>query len=528
MSAPRVLIIGGGLAGMVVANELGKRGSSVRILEASHRLGGKCGAAPNPTDPKRCDDHGYHIFPAWYVNTRALLREVGSEGHLIAFDYVNFLQPRSGSTKPRLFRLWAPSPRFVWRNITSGLLPWYEIVLGMFGALDLATQRFDEKAFLDRVSANGFLRSRFYATEGVSKAHHGFVLQASAIPHYLLSAMTASQLLASYFRTPRPIHAMLDDNLDRTFIQPLRQRLDAHRVRIDTQHCVTHIRVTAGRVTSLELAGRDPIEVGENDLVLLATPPDVTSRFAEDEVAAAESRPNPDPDDKRLSELVHLQSVPMAGWHVYFTRRLPNIPREHTVLHSSFHETSFIDISQHWPGLDVTVLSLISSNANPLRHVSKQRAIDTLVDELHDYIEFADADVDKQRTHATLHFEEELFLNTVGAWTFRPNTKTRVDNLYIAGDYCRSQADLTSMESTVQSALRTAGHMAATLGYPAAQRPAPRCIPKHPRWYMALLWYILLPAVVPVWLWARFKDQSPTAGPERPLCVDSERASAGD
>jgi hypothetical protein len=45
---------------------------------------------------------------------------------------------------------------------------------------------------------------------------------------------------------------------------------------------------------------------------------------------------------------------------------------------------------------------------------------------------------------------------------------------------------------------------------------------------MALLWYILLPAVVPVWLWARFKDQSPTAGPERPLCVDSERASAGD
>jgi uncharacterized protein with NAD-binding domain and iron-sulfur cluster len=517
MSERQAIIIGGGLAGMVVAHELGKRGVRVRILEATRRLGGKCGADPNPRDPDRCDDHGYHIFPAWYVNTRALLREIGSDHRLIAFDYVNFVKPGRAPLRQRTFRLWAPSPRFVWRNIRSGLLPWYEIVLGMFAALDLATQRFNEVSFLDRVSANGFLRSRFYATEGVSKAHHGFVLQASAIPHYLLSAMTASQLLASYFRTPRPIHAMLNDNLDRAFIQPLRDQLTAHGVRIDFEHCVSRLGVTDGRVTTLHVHGGDPIAIDPHDLVLIATPPSVACGFASDDVHRAESRPSPHPDDKRLSDLVNLQSVPMAGWHLYFNKRMPSIPREHTVLHSSLHETSFIDISQHWPKLDVTVLSLISSNANPLRHVTTQRAIEALVAEVRDYLEVDEADIDRKRTNATLHFEEELFLNTVGAWTYRPNTKTRLDNLFIAGDYCRSQADLTSMESTVQSALRTAGHMLEALGHPRADVSAPLCIPKHPRWYMGLLWWILLPFVLPVWLWAKVKDQ-PARGAGPPLC----------
>ena len=219
---PKVTVIGGGLAGMVVARELSKQHVRVVVLEGKDRLGGKAGADPNPGQPTRRDDHGYHIFPGWYVNVRRLLVDLGLEHRLIPFDHVNFVKPgRYGDFR----KLWAPAPRFLWRNITSGLLPWYEVVLAIYSALDLASRKFNESAFLDRVSANGFLRSRFYATEGVSKAQHGFVLQASAIPHYLLSAMTASQLLASYFRTPLPLHAMLNDDLDTAFIQPLRSSL---------------------------------------------------------------------------------------------------------------------------------------------------------------------------------------------------------------------------------------------------------------------------------------------------------------
>ena len=70
----KTVIIGGGLAGMAAALELARYGIDVEILEASERLGGKAGA---DHDGARYQEHGYHIFPAWYVNVRKILTELG-------------------------------------------------------------------------------------------------------------------------------------------------------------------------------------------------------------------------------------------------------------------------------------------------------------------------------------------------------------------------------------------------------------------------------------------------------------------
>ena len=67
MTKPRVVIIGGGLAGMTVAKELLKRQIPVVILEAVGYLGGKA-TADRKDGPYV--EHGYHLFPAWYANTR--------------------------------------------------------------------------------------------------------------------------------------------------------------------------------------------------------------------------------------------------------------------------------------------------------------------------------------------------------------------------------------------------------------------------------------------------------------------------
>jgi hypothetical protein len=64
------------------------------------------------------------------------------------------------------------------------------------------------------------------------------------------------------------------------------------------------------------------------------------------------------------------------------------------------------------------------------------------------------------------------------------------------------------MESAVQSAIKTAGSILKALGVPAAQIAEPRRISKHPRWYVALLWWVLLPAIVPIYLWAKLKERT--------------------
>jgi uncharacterized protein with NAD-binding domain and iron-sulfur cluster len=81
MSHPSAIVVGGGLAGMVVARELALRRWRVTILERSNRLGGKAGS-----DLKngRLVEHGYHVFPQWYSNVRPIIERIGVK--LIDFD----------------------------------------------------------------------------------------------------------------------------------------------------------------------------------------------------------------------------------------------------------------------------------------------------------------------------------------------------------------------------------------------------------------------------------------------------------
>src|SRR5690349_19366556 len=88
MSTHSAIVAGGGLAGMVVARELALRGWRVILLEASKRLGGKAGA---DIKNARLVEHGYHVFPKWYVNVRTILDRIGVQ--LIDFDCYHFLLP---------------------------------------------------------------------------------------------------------------------------------------------------------------------------------------------------------------------------------------------------------------------------------------------------------------------------------------------------------------------------------------------------------------------------------------------------
>ena len=57
-----IAILGGGIAGLAVAHELGNAGYQVVILEASHRVGGRPMSATNPF--KLADTSMFTISPA--------------------------------------------------------------------------------------------------------------------------------------------------------------------------------------------------------------------------------------------------------------------------------------------------------------------------------------------------------------------------------------------------------------------------------------------------------------------------------
>src|SRR4030095_15522484 len=109
MTDRSAIVVGGGLAGMVVARELALRRWRVILLERSRRLGGKAGS-----DIKngRLVEHGYHVFPMWYPNVRSILDRINVR--LIDFDRYHFFLP---GEYPRRVTVLAPSSfQAMWHN----------------------------------------------------------------------------------------------------------------------------------------------------------------------------------------------------------------------------------------------------------------------------------------------------------------------------------------------------------------------------------------------------------------------------
>ena len=219
MAKSSAIVVGGGLAGMVVARELALRGWQVTLLERTKRLGGKAGS-----DLKngRLVEHGYHVFPQWYPNVREILKRIGVQ--LIDFDRYHFLLP--GGYPDKVTVLGPSGISTMWHYIFNGLLPWYHNILYIYSVLDMISRPLSEKRFLDRVSQIGLIRGKWYTSESVAEMGQENVLKASAIPVYDLSAMTAKRIASYWVRQADPFLSILPGDLQKVFIDPQIRELE--------------------------------------------------------------------------------------------------------------------------------------------------------------------------------------------------------------------------------------------------------------------------------------------------------------
>ena len=498
MTTPSAIIVGGGLAGMVVARELALRGWRVTLLERSRRLGGKAGS-----DLKngRLVEHGYHVFPRWYPNVRAIVERIGVR--LIDFDRYHFLLPGG---YPRKITMLGPSSfSALWHFLFNGLLPWYHNMLYMYSVLDMISRPLSEKSYLDRVSQIGLMRGRWYISESVAELGQENVLKASAIPVYDLSAMTAKRIASYWLRQASPFLSILPGDLQTVFIDPQVHELEALGVEIRYDSEVCGVVVQEGAVAAVEL--RDGTQASA-DVYVLCTPFEVTRTWLHDSLYEA---------DSELGNMHFLEAQPMAALHLRLRRELPDLPREHVFLHGSLYALSFIDVGQHWKGLDgKPQLSFISSNYGPLNAVSKEGAKDLLLEEICEYLPIAPADVEHWELNSNM--DVPLFINTIGAWSNRPRSKTKLKNLYLAGDFVKNAIDLACMEGAVSAALEAAAQILHDHGE-TGSLPVVQVPPEWSRTLLVIARILLIPVVavarVIAWLEEKFSPHRPDASAVR-------------
>ena len=483
---------------MVIARELAIRGWQVTLLERSKRLGGKAGS-----DFKngRLVEHGYHVFPQWYPNIRSIVERIGVQ--LIDFDRYHFLLP--GGYPKKVTVLGPSGLSAMWHYIFNGLLPWYHNILYIYSVLDMISRPLSEKRFLDRVSQIGLIRGKWYTSESVAEMGQENVLKASAIPVYDLSAMTAKRIASYWVRQASPFLSILPGDLQTVFIDPQVRELEALGVEIRYGAEVCDLAIHEGVVATVALS--DGTEMSAN-VYALCTPFEVTRTWLHDSFYEA---------DPELGNMHFLEAQPMASLHLRLRRALPDLPREHVFLHGSYYALSFIDVGRSWKGPDgESQLSFISSNYTPLNGVSKEGAKDLLLKEIGEYLPITAADVKSWELNPNT--DVPLFINTIGAWPNRPRSKTKIRNLYLAGDYVKNAIDLACMEGAVSAALEAAANILSDHGE-AGPLPVVQIPPEWPRALLVFARIMLIPVVaiarVIAWLEEKFSPHRPDASEVR-------------
>jgi len=498
MTDHSAIVVGGGLAGITVARELTMRGWHVTLLERSKRLGGKAGS-----DLKngRLVEHGYHVFPQWYPNIRSILERINVK--LVDFDRYHFLLPEG---YPDRVTVLGPSGfSAMWHYIFHGLLPWYHNLLYIYSVLDMISRPLSEKKFLDEVSQIGLMRGKWYTSESVAEMGQENVLKASAIPVYDLSAMTAKRIASYWVRQASPFLSILPGDLQTVFIEPQVRELEALGVEIHYDSDVRDVVMREGAVVSVTLS--DGTELSA-DVYALCTPFEVTRQWLHDDLYIA---------DPELGNMQFLEAQPMSALHLRVRKELPDLPREHVFLHGSHYALSFIDITPHWKDMDGRhELSFISSNYSPLKEVSAEGAKDLLLKEIGEYLPITPADVESWELNPNT--DVPLFINTIGAWSNRPRAKTKIKNLYLAGDYVKNAIDLACMEGAVSAALEASAEIlrdhGETESLPIVQVP-----PEWPRALLVFARILMVPFVaiarVVAWLEEIFFPRRPYASEVR-------------
>jgi zeta-carotene desaturase len=510
---PSVTIVGAGIAGMSAALRLLEAGFDVTVIERTNTVGGKFGAVKvNGT----YHEHAYHFLSDWCLNFWEIAACIGLTRNkdFVRRDTIKFLRKEPAKLRPDgeynfLELKHGGAQLHFWDNVHSGVIPPDDMIVYAYSLLDLVTEGDDddpdEFEFLNRSSVNGFMRSRPYMTDRAALLHQEALLKAFAVPSYETSVRSYRTFVRYFGRDDGGW--ILKGDCHTKFWRPFLRKLHSYnrqkgnpRFRLYLNASLEAIEAQydksakhAPRVTRISVSGPEGKHWLDTEHLILAVPHQEVARLVGQNHLLRKRLPD-------LLELRKLKARQMASLDLYFKKPLPGIPAEHVTLVddtyfsdkgrsrwdmlandgdlASRYGLSFVDNYQAWkeqkPPRE-TWLNVVSADFDELAGLPALVAQKAIIDELACYLHFDRKDIDGSRLYFGLNAEAPLFMNTVGSWQFRPETRTddpeyeewwvhtRIDNLYVAGDYCRSKIDLVCLEGAV------------TTGITAAQAVATRC-----------------------------------------------------
>jgi squalene-associated FAD-dependent desaturase len=435
----RVVVVGGGWAGLCAALGLAERGVEVRLIEKRAVLGGRA-YSYRAREAGHTVDNGQHLLMGCYHATLGFLERIGARDRVEVQPQLSvpFLHPERG---PATFRCAAaPSPL----HLTLGAMRYTLLSPGerlrlVLGGLRIA---------LGYRGGSAVTVAQALASAGQSQNlctcfwNPLAIAVLNELPERA-SADLFAEVLRRVFFAPAAASRIVFPRVGLSDLcaEPAARAIEAAGGAVETGPSARAIVLEGGRAARVSLQGRP--DVGA-DAIVLAVPPPALAPLLPDSLRAAEG----------FATLDQLRPSPIVSVHLWFKEAFP-APRM----------AGFLDGPIHWlftPPMQPDrgrYLTLVASGAHELVGEPAEGLVRIARGALDRYLphtrgfELADALAVKEAsaTYAATPAEQRL----------RPATRTRIANLFLAGDWTDTGLPAT-LESAVVSGERAA---AAALEY---------------------------------------------------------------
>ena len=489
------------MAGLTAAHELAERGFDVVLLER-RALGGKARSIPVPRTGAAGrrplpGEHGLRLFFGFYNHLPDTMRRIplpgqpdGAHGNLV--DASAPLWPRSGGREDLDLAFVIPgrtgplTVERIQRHLVavlehgSHLPPQDAAFLGRQLTIYLTSS--DERRFgqWEHVSWWDFIRADRLSTE--SERISSSAMRNVALHPRIASARSAvnpieAVIYAGMGRgSDGALYQVLNAPTNAALVDPWVAHLRSLGVRVRVGWVVEALETKAGRIVSARVRDRRgrPSSVAA-DWFVCALPMERARRLWTRPMLAA---------DERLERMSGLRTVWGNGIQFYLRREVPVVSGQVSYVDAPWALTS-ISQAQFWGGPDFgrtygdgEVLDCLSATiaewdqpgviygktarectpeeiAREVWAQIKAHLEDTGDEYLPDPILhswFLDPAISRAGARGRPRNDEPLFINAVGSWDDRPEATTAIPNLFLAGDYVRTNIDLTSMEGANEAA----------------------------------------------------------------------------
>ena len=525
----KVIVLGGGVAGMSAAHELIERGFDVVVLELRDIPGGKARSIPVIDDGAgtsghvRADtgvesiqhrlpgEHGFRFFPGFYKHVIDTMRRTPSfdgrqvSDHLVPTTRVGFTQYRKPTFLiPSIVPQKPADAGTLLRDILLTFSPVIGLTpddLALFGARFWQILTSCEARRIGEYERVGWWD--FIGADGRSAAYQkflatGFTRSLVAAKARKASARTVGdmfvQMMLTFLNpTEGATDRLLDGPTNLVWIDPWLSYLESKGVRYLRNMEVEQIFCDKVRITGVAVRHRKRRTVFYGEHYVAALPLERIAPLVNHQMLYA---------DPKLAALRTLSPNVewMNGIQFYLRRELP-IAHGHVIHIDTEWALTSVSQAQFWRSMspaqfgDSEVHGVLSvdvsdwddpgSGGRPAMRCTREEVIrevwrqlkrsinfdqELLRDEdLHSW--FLDPDIQSDRVHPRfLKNVEPLLVNVVDTWRLRPDAATAIPNLFLASDYVRTHTDLATMEGANEAARRAVNGL-----LDAVKLAGPRC-----------------------------------------------------